>query len=1570
MNLPTLIRVDRPARLRSLGWLDDALVNALGGAIQRAKTQLDSQGIATAGVVHSPRFVWTGLGASEVGGVVRTTVEGRVRRIIDSTATAASIHGPGAPAAGPAASARRWRVLESLNLRMRVRDYLDYLVQVDPELNYEHIFLDVLHEFRWCHVWVVRVDVAMEAAALYPEVVGRMDALDPLPRGQTGVWTATPRERDRRTLIRLDRQHLIVGGTPELEPNNHGRVVGGGYQALMLPGARLLFTRMKLPELPSIRFGAGGEDAFWEALRRSLLEGDQSNRRATIRLLVELRRWPPALALLHEGMAVGASMGDLNRLSIRVDIVSALAEDPNRPYSVGLLLLHGVDHPIDHTPHGVFRDWFKQRNGRDCLAFLERVLLEGTPAQETQAARVVLHLLDFAGTVEAVPYRRAIAALRALARRQDLFSGGPLGEESLRQRIAAQTDGLLAQIHVLDRTLVGSPFLDPHRDQDRTRLTGFREALEAFKDALPGLHLNELEQARARIDGIVLGASEVQERVDGIHSAIRQIRTFLGSSSAESDETTVLFKLRSRYVVAVSQALTVADFDHALREVNIEGNNFAGTVAEYKFRRAHRDYRQAVVDIHGNRTLETFSGAGPVQEPAFYAMRRHLRQEMARLERLFVPGSDLTGGRGPVAVRVIGPSGRAEALGHPQDLNHAVDTETRVAVFRIRSAMFADLSIALLLENQIVEHSIGSAAFRGRQQTILSRIRREIVDAWNDSTFQEYIDKSSDYGRTFEQIQLDIRAAVRRTIAIELLITAVAAVLSLGVGLVVRAALVGRTVALVRTARAVETTVFLSEVGVFTATQLSGERLAFGRPITLGRTAEATITNLAFLGGFRVLGRLTGPLLERGGWGFVAAHSINAATLTGVGALLTKVQTGRWPENIGQFLVLSIGSYLTLAGAVSATRALLHPRLAPVMEARLQRSVERLDDSTNALLVEYRLAVRDGRLTERQFNRIRQGLRDNVAEAREIAKQLRNAGLRTREEYRRYEEGLNQLDALLAAAEFTAPRAYLLTQGGQRVVLALPAPENLPGVVRHGETAIFRYNALRPAPEIEHALTRYAEAGYGIQRLAGGLIRVTRSDGRLDFVLDPAPLTLPPGPEPIALITAGSGTTRPLTIVERAMGRGYLDTAATQVVEQRLATIHPRLLETLGAEFPEHTVLLSLRVFTQQHPQPWVRWRLDSVRGVATMLQTQRAVPLRAVLRMFESRTSTELNETFGRYHAIADRPGANLLVREDLRPGTSLDLIRAYDAIRRARLQLPDDMNRQAIHGLIRWIRDGRNVVDELSRIPLDQRRGRLEADSAIRDPRIVPTSRIQQILQQHSAPIRPGLDLFAGSPTEAAAAIEAYGQGRGGSLGDANIRTELGNLIRRYRIRVSDFQAGRDVERIMVGEREEIHTVLVALELGTEVFSLGNIYNLSINPAHYPLSRGYRVTGAPSRVTVQLDVGARRTSGRFLIIEATTGDISLPREWAGLDPESGQPANGTVNWNALDESNASHRKWAQAVKLRAAARFAHELGEAWGRTTIEVPELVIRVGRASAPARRALEAMGYRVVESNPVP
>lgn len=1562
IHIPTRL-VTGAAQLQSAdSAVTEALRSGLSQAVRRSSTTVLARAPAAIPVtVNEPEITWVGDGLSQVDQGTREETERRIREVVDDAVSGGRLRGQGGPSRDrPQLPPVDWIVHTPLYFQVPVRDYLDYVSQVaEPAVNYHRLFLDILPEQRWVTVWLVQVNSTFTARQIFSEVIARMNLLSPLRDGELPLWAGTPRTEDRDYLARIDRSRQVARRIGDIGRHNAGKVRGTRLEATYFRGARILFTRMRVPAIPSLGIASGQEQAFWATLRRTVFESqDAEQRRDVINTLIDLRMYDPARAILHEALDID----NFVQLGIRMEVVSALRsyrDDP--PYTVARFLLYGLENEVDLTVYGAFVDWLKRDRGRPCLAFLQRVFQEDDDFYKRRAAKVVLHLLAWAETPEATPYRWSVRNLREFARRQDLWVGGALGEESLRQLIRNQISLLQDQLDVIESNIQLGPVLDPHEQEDLRAITRFKARLEGFADDVDTLNLSELEAAQAQINGILIGSLSVSARVTGMHEAIRRIRTFLQSDTAESDEVTVLFNLRHRYVSVLVNALDVDDFPLELRSVDVEGADFAANVAEFKWRRAHRDYRAAVVSVYENDTLNQWQRRAGVQSSEYHEMRRHLRAEMEQLRQRFYPRPLTT--TGGTRIRVVDSSGRdVSMISHAIDLDDAINTETRVALFRIHMAMFGHVSVSLILESQIAEHRMGTTGFQSRTRDRLARIRRQIIEDWNQNRLQAFIDRDPEIVSEFEQIQREIRQAIREDIAIDLLITAITALLTVGTGLIVRGAMLGRTVGLIRTARAVETAVFLSEVGVFTATQLASDRLIHGRPVTLERTTEATIHNLVFLGGLRVFGQLAGPLLQRGGYGFVAFHGITAGSLTGVSALATRLTSGQWPEDMGLFLAQSLGSYVVFVGVASASRSMLGRIADPIMEARARQAVERLDSSNARLLRRYETAIRSGTLTEAEFQRIKRDLRSNVTLARELAQQMRNAGLRSPDEHQNLSRDLDRMDAMIEAAQFTAPPAYLQARSGARSIAALPLPDDVPGLVRQGTSRVFHYDAVEVPREVRSALSRYESAGYAVERHPSGLIRVSRPNGEVAFILNPGPRLLSGVQQP-PLLTSGD-INRPMTITERAMGRGFVTDAELQGINRQLRLINPRLLEVLEAEFAEPTVLSTLRIFTMRFPQGWQRWPINSVRGLATLLQPHRGVTLRPVLRLFETRSSAELTEILNTFRQISHMPRANRLIAEDIRPQTSIELIRMYDSLRRARITVPDNLSDRALWGLLRWAQEGRNVPAELGRIPLDQRVARLEADSPIVDPRIRPTTRAQQILQFHAREIRSGLNLSEGQVSEVVTAVEALGTANGGRFSDADVVREFGNLVTRYRTAISQFQAGLIDSRQVAGYREEINTILITLELGAEVFSLGNIRNIHINPALYDLPRGYRLINSASEVEIQFDVGARSVSGRLLLVEATTGELSLPRVLQGLRPGSGEPANGTIDWTALDQGrNASHRKWRQIIKIRAASLFAQDLGRSWGNAPVQAPDLVIRAGRVSQPAREVLQAMGFRI-------
>jgi hypothetical protein len=216
--------------------------------------------------------------------------------------------------------------------------------------------------------------------------------------------------------------------------------------------------------------------------------------------------------------------------------------------------------------------------------------------------------------------------------------------------------------------------------------------------------------------------------------------------------------------------------------------------------------------------------------------------------------------------------------------------------------------------------------------------------------------------------------------------------------------------------------------------------------------------------------------------------------------------------------------------------------------------------------------------------------------------------------------------------------------------------------------------------------------------------------------------------------------------------------------------------------------------------------------------------------------------------------------------------------------------------------------------------------------------------------------------------AAIETAVKSPGGRFSDPNVRADFKGMIDRFRSLLADLRVGANIERNIVGQRDEILAVFAWLEAGGEVFAVGPVVKVRINPALFELPREYKLINAREALPLQMDVGTKTVNGRLVLVETTTGELSLPEALKGLDPQGGLPSGGTIDLAKLDTDIASHRKFIQMIKIRAAAKFAMELSKAFygltgSKALVQLPEMVIRVPRSSAPARRVAEGLEFRV-------
>jgi hypothetical protein len=1356
----------------------------------------------------------------------------------------------------------------------------------------------------------------------------------------------------------------VVPGLADLTFRVRGAPIqGDSIERAIRQGIQRGLSRENLPEFsstimlaqyrtgsrPQVNIAPGQQQAFWTVLRQRLLASTGADpqlleqRSRAIETLIVLVEKPEARNILRAGLDIPAIQS-----GVRADILIALVRVARDRDIVWDLILYGVGRQGDFLAEAKFADWFRQGGGRHTVEYLERKLTGPDYELQQKAARVVLHLLELRSSPEARHLSTNFQRLQALATRQNLWVAGPLGVESLWQLIKSQSDLLFDLLEELAQAIHRGPFEDPYREKDLAAIKEFQALLQAgsksgswlgdwFASLLAGSggSITLLEKFDTRLSQAIQGAIEIRKRIDILYRNAKLLREFLGSPTIESDEITAMFNLRHDYIRVLTHAFTENDFVTSMREVDIAYTYFDKTVGNLKLRRINSKFWE--VHFRLLRAKEIQPGAGRVEDNTFFKIREELEENEKSLAILFSVLSHGTSSTG---------------------LADIVRLESDIGLFNIQVSMFMFYAGALNLHNTLASHSVQLVGLQTELGKILLDIRAEIAGYYQHNQYKQFIDRVPQLKEALEQVEHKITTRLKIVgVVTQLLVLAASALIGAEVAALARLALAGEVVAGVRSAYAASALVLLAEAGAFTAAQLSGEALFFGKPGTLGSAAETFLINLVTFGIFRVLGVLTQAMkIESKLLSFATTQLINLGVMTGISALTTRLQTREWPHNIGEFLLNSLASYVVLAGISAAARKITAPQL----EARISELADGMDFELARLYRRYRFAVETGTLEGSEFEDIRRGRLALNKRALELARFLRNEGLINKERFDDIEEFLKFDDAFIRGVGFTPAET----------IRALPEAASMSGLVRLGTTNVYRYDPGNPPADLPRLIGSYERGGYQVQRYPGGIVRVVNPRGETQFVLEAGP-AVPALLPPPALPKPGVPL-RDLTFVEFVTGPLTDEGLAT--LNGELNRINPRLVQTLEVEFPKETALAALDLIIEQRGKLRTRWPIEAVRGLATMKQLERGITRTAVRHLFIELDSSQLGDVLQKYQRIADMPGAKLLVDEDMSPSRSVRLINAYDAIRRARLQLPENMSRRAIRGLLRWVEDpSQPFLERLGRVRLDQRLAILEAASPIKDPQLRQPSRVEALLHSQTEDIRPGLNLLHGSLDEVVQAIEARTQQKGGRFTDASEREEFKQELQSYRELVERLQAGEDVERNVIGKRNEINVIIAALEGGAEVFALGNKIRMRVRLDIVELKNGakIRLLNAPPDIPVQIDLGTKSVDGRLLVRETTTGEVTLPEILDDLADDASAGRTIDVDYNELSKDIANRRKFLQLMKLSEAAKFvtivAKAIGSATGEQfTIEAPTLVLEASKVSPRAQKVAELLGAMVIKT----
>lgn len=1397
-------------------------------------------------------------------------------------------------------------------------------------------------------------------------------------------------------------------------PNQAGaEVQAQGAAQLALAGRRPQLSafahRGLLHEKPGADKGPtlqGDEDAILATLEKTLPTVPESPERSDlIEVLVLLATKDKDTAAVIKARTMVARMvrGEpVKRLGDHLAAMLFLQDVAHRSRAAWDLILQGRFWYADRSQQEVgsglslsaFEKWLKNQKGRAAIEYLRQRLGSADALTANLAARVVADLLARQSDPGNAKYQANFEALRAMARKHGWAAEGPLGAASFSTVVFDALAMVKKQVEALHLTVKLGPLYDHWEDEDLAVLQATHARLgqqgllktaggkalvftaENREETEHALLLQEaggsakmLEQlARACVLAADAGA-RIQTRTAILHANAASFDQLLGREAAkESDERKALFDVRHEYIRAWMSLFTgdkvfkrsgetdIGDaYDFALSQADQSFERFDQAVGRRKWETVQKRFSLFTKQLREGNAR--YPGNSVLDEAFFFKMRRQLDQREESLSRYFtnMPAQQMGG----VVVRVVGITPQ-ERFG--SDLSLMVGVERDVMLYGLQTGIFLLYATNLTLHTGLVKSDLGKD-FTRQQAKRLVDMRDELAQFYASGDFDGFVKKADGYEQTFKDVVEKIKDKARANALIQIAITVVAALLSFGAGLLVRMAALGETLAVVRTARLASTLATMTEIGVFTAAQMGGEKLAFGKDVTAVGVVKHLATNLAFIGALKLIGKFAEPLAQGSKLRqLFVGHLAGFSGVAGVSAIMTKVETGQWPQDVGAFLTQTAATYLLIAGLHKTFDTLAAK---PALQAKFKTEFTKLAQKNQVLMAELESRVNAGTLTKKQFEALRTRRLELIDDARVLTQKLRSFGAMSEAEAAALENMANRAEAETRAAQFPGGMA-------DDTVQALPAPETVIELTRVGDSNVWTYDPGASQAGINTLLARYEAKGFSVER-GGGLTQVADAAGRTRFLLKPGPgetrqLFLPEG--------SGAPSTMVPDLVQGATGKTG---SAADAARGQLANINGRLVDILATEYPEHTGLAATAMFYDHHAA-LSGWSVNAVRGVADMMTLERGITRAAVRKLFLALDSKTLAKLFEQYHDIVGspkvEPGSRFLVAEDLRPTNSVKLIDAYRQLQSKGIELPADMDRTATRGLLRAMDKNQHWLAWLAKLSKDKRAMQLRAQSGLVNPQNPLPEDVQSALAiaGENIPGYPDLNPLRGNTGEDfMQALEA--KLPAGKPIEPMVRLQLRSKVDMLRRHAAELQQGRPLDQVLgnlTGDRNEINQIALLLLQGNQIHTLDRMVGLqkgqkstvqTIDVSAFALPSGGKVKDAPVDAEVHLDVLMTDLQGKLITMELTTMQWSLPQAWAALDPQHAS-YGADVSWTALDPiRNPGHRKWQQAVKTYVLNKMAMAIGAAFSGGKARPSAMRIRAKGYSVEAARALEALGFEL-------
>ncbi len=680
------------------------------------------------------------------------------------------------------------------------------------------------------------------------------------------------------------------------------------------------------------------------------------------------------------------------------------------------------------------------------------------------------------------------------------------------------------------------------------------DTLESFRSAtfglarLPGLFAAFAgdERLNAMVYDLQLDLTENQRWISNVLQRIRAIdellaffRFLYGDASAQQDEVAVLLEARGGYLKELGGALVKAERVRAVRtQAEANFKDWLGAAANRK-----RDRLKKSVDSL-KRLLGSLGQSAhygyfrPVDRP-YNDKLAETRQTLEQIEKEI--GGAAKGG---------------------SDLGQLAAIEGKLPIVGARISLLSYWYASLEL-GKVIDYpqQLGSAKERQSWSAQLQRIRAEIGEQYRNPQYADLNSKFRDWKWDLEMMQIEMKGAARREFAVNLLINVAALLITAKVG----ATMTG--------ARMSAVTVTVAEAATFTTVTALGQTVLQSKSFDPGDVAAQFVDNAILFGAFKVLGAglMLGAqklLPQRTLAQLAVVLGTPALLATGAPLVISRLERGRWPEEIFAFIVANL-LLSAISGAIAGPSTLrslrtLEGRAQAAQLAQLRAELETLNRQRTQWLAEMERVIGSGQLSKEQFESAQtkgtQLYSDLEALVNRMSAQLTEQTLAS------IGLSLGQLRWLASEARSYSGQIAAARYPGMPATRGLPSPTEVvsTGLVRTGPGTL-EYNPYLAGTRSPDLAARFRRAGYRVTDMGGGVLRLTGRtlDQTAQFLL---PARTDVAPPELADLAGGPRTVhrKGLTVLQQQPGAAQLLAQLRVMVGSQGAGVTRALLRAVG----------------------------------------------------------------------------------------------------------------------------------------------------------------------------------------------------------------------------------------------------------------------------------------------------------------------------------------------------------------------------------------------------------------------